>query len=134
MYNESTLPKLEDIPEIQIGLRNYLVLYWHVSEDELDLTFRNWCKNLSEGKALPGMRSFVVFTLLGAGFYQHQISKMLNISIRTIGRDVKLIGDKFCKARFWKRGILRPGKLREKEEDPWKTIEKMLEPFLKDAS
>lgn len=133
MSSESTLPKLEDISEIQAGLRNYLVRYWHVPEDRLDLSFRNWCKNLSEGNAFPDMRRFVIYVLLCAGYHQHQISKMLNVSLRTVGRDVKLIGDKLFMPRFWKKGLLRPGKLREKEEDPWETMEKMIEPYLKDG-
>lgn len=132
MSNESILPKLEDIPEIRVGLAHYLVQYKHVSQDNLERSFKNWCKTLSEGKAFPDMRRFVIYTLLSARYSQFQISKMLNVSLRTIGRDVKCIANAFHMSRFWKKGLLRPGKLRKKKEDYWDTIEKMIEPYLKD--
>lgn len=132
MSAESHLPKLEDIPEIQAGLRYYLVNHLHVQEDRLEESFRNWCRNLGEGKAFyKDMRRFVIYTLLGAGYYQHQISKILNISLRTVGRDVKLIAETTLHSRFWKKGLLRPGKLRVTKEDWGKTIRRLLEDYQK---
>lgn len=132
MSHEFTLPKLEDIPEIRVGLVHYLVQYMHVSQDNLEISFKNWCKNLSDGNAFPDMRRFVIHTLLRTGYHQHQIAKMLNVSLRTVGRDVKCIANAFHTPRFWKKGILRPGKLRKKKENYWSALEKMMKPYLKD--
>lgn len=131
--SETNLPKLEYIPVINVGLRHYLLEYMHVPQETLETSFINWCKNLSEGNGFPDMRRFVVYALLGAEYTQYQISEMLGVSLRTIGRDVRLIAEKkLLMPRFWKRGLLRSGKLRTKKETGWEILEKIAELYLKD--
>lgn len=132
MSNPLEPDRLEDIFCIRMFFTSYLLSIWGVKEENLEKVFLILCEDLRQGKESKKFRQMTIHTLLANDFHQYKIAKLLNVSVRTVGRDVKEMADRFHTPRFWKRGILREGKLREKEEDIWKTLEKMIAPLLKE--
>ena len=90
-YISELLP-LQDIPHFKQSFCQFLQELRHDSDDNLDESFRRWCRQLSTGRAFPEARRVAVYVLW---FYcklkQYHIAKLLNMSTRQIRRDMREI-------------------------------------------
>ncbi len=83
---------LEKIPTFKKVFCEYLLEGLHVTEDNLEESFRRWCHQLSSGRAFPDIRRFVVYTLwYRCEVKQYHIARLLGVSTRTIRRDMRVI-------------------------------------------
>jgi len=89
-FEKISLPKLEDIPCFREFFKEYLQKVWKVPNDQLEESFERWCQNLAVGKVWPEVRLAAVYGLwVRCNFKQYEMANMLNVSIRTIRRDIR---------------------------------------------
>ena len=98
--NESTdYSVLENIPQFKEFFLDYLRTIWKTSDENLKARYRKCCRDLSNGRAWKEMRQGAVYGLwIRCNLKQYQIAKLLNVSVRTIGRDVKYLEEQM---RSW---------------------------------
>ncbi|MHA7648076.1 DeoR family transcriptional regulator [Nitrosopumilus sp. S4] len=90
-YVSELLP-LEDIPNFKQFFCKYLLEKQHITEDNLEESFRRWCRQLSSGRAFPDIRRFAVYILwYSCELRQYHIARLLAVSTRTIRRDLRVI-------------------------------------------
>ena len=83
---------LENIPCFKQSFCKFLQESKHVTEGNLDESFRRWCMQLSKGRAFPEARRVAVYVLwFHCKLKQYHIAKLLNMSPRTIRRDMRII-------------------------------------------
>lgn len=133
MNNSFEPDRLEDISCIQSYFISYLTTSG-VKKEDLSKEFFKLCESIRQGKESKELRKMTIHTLLANDYHQDKIAKLLNVSIRTVGRDVKEIADSLHTPRFWKRGLLRDGKLREKKMSMADIFEKIMENVKNDKS
>ncbi|MGI0057672.1 MAG: DeoR family transcriptional regulator [Nitrosarchaeum sp.] len=81
---------LDDIPHFREYFINYIQVVWKTSKENLEMRYKRWCKALSEGDAWREVRQGAVYGLLyHCDLKQYQIAKLLNVSVRTIRRDLR---------------------------------------------
>jgi len=86
----SELLSLQDIPCFKQFFCEYLKERQHITEDNLNESFRRWCNQLSSGRAFPEARRFAVYTLwFHCELKQYHIAKLLRVCTRTIRRDMR---------------------------------------------
>ena len=79
---------LEDIAQFKQSFCKYLQEQLHITEDNLDESFRRWCRQLSVGRAFPEARRFAVYGLwFRCELKQYHIALLLGVNTRTIRRD-----------------------------------------------
>ena len=91
--NESThYSSLEEIPNFREYFLDYLRTIWNTSEENLETRYRKCCRDLSSGRAWREMRQGAVYGLwIRCNLKQYQIAKLLNVSTRTIRRDMRYL-------------------------------------------
>lgn len=83
---------LEDIPQFKQFFCEYLQERQHITEDNLDESFRRWCRQLGSGRAFPEARRFAVYTLwFRCELRQYHIARLLGVNTRTVRRDMRVI-------------------------------------------
>lgn len=83
---------LEDIPTFKQFFCEYLQEKEHVIGNNLDETFRRWCRQLTSGKAFPEARRYAVYGLwFRCELKQCHIAQLLGVSTRTVRRDMRVI-------------------------------------------
>jgi len=81
---------LEDIPQFKQFFCEYLQEQRHITNDNVDESFRRWCKQLSSGRAHHEIRKYAVYGLwYRCELKQYHIAKLLGVSTRTIRRDMR---------------------------------------------
>jgi|GEM_PF-3348002 len=82
---------LENIPRFKESFCQFLQEL-RPDSDNLDESFRRWCNQLSKGRAFPEARRVAVYVLwFHCKLRQYHIAKLLNMSTRTIRRDMRII-------------------------------------------
>lgn len=83
---------LENIPQFKEFFLDHLQTIWKTSDENLEIRYKKCCRDLSNGNAWKEMRQGAVYGLwLRCGLKQYQMAKLLGVSVRTIGRDVKYL-------------------------------------------
>jgi len=90
--NYTNYLSLEDITQFKQFFCKFLQEQWHITDDNLDESFRRWCRQLSSGRAFPEARRYAVYGLwFRCKLKQHHIARLLGVSARTIRRDMRII-------------------------------------------
>ena len=91
--NESTnYSVLEEIPQFREFFLDHLRTIWNTPDENLETRYRKCCRELSSGRAWKEMRQGAVYGLLfRCNLKQYQIAKILNVSTRTIRRDMRYL-------------------------------------------
>ena len=90
--NSTDYLTLEEISIFRQFFCTYLQDQLHIAKDQLDGSFRRWCRQLSSGRAFPEARRFVVYILwYRCELKQYHIARLLGVSTRTIRRDMRII-------------------------------------------
>lgn len=88
----SLLLPLQDIPCFKLFFCEYLQELEHVTENNLEESFRRWCRQLSSGRIFPEARRYAVYGLwFRCKLKQYHIARLLGVSTRTIRRDMRVI-------------------------------------------
>lgn len=83
---------LQDIPCFKQFFCEFLQEKWHITDDDLDESFRRWCNQLSSGRAFPDVRRYALYGLwFCCKLKQYHIARLLGVSTRTIRRDMRVI-------------------------------------------
>ncbi len=83
---------LEDISRFKHFFCAYLQEQRYITKDNLDESFRRWCRQLSSGRAFPEIRKYAVYGLwYRCELKQYHIAQLLGVSTRTIRRDMREI-------------------------------------------
>jgi len=83
---------LEDIPQFKQSFCQFLQESRSVSDDNVNESFKRWCNQLSKGRAFPEVRRIAVYVLwFHCELKQYHIAQLLNMSTRTIRRDMRII-------------------------------------------
>ena len=91
----SSKPKsdqLEEIPYVKYVL-SYCLCHNCKTEGDKEECVKGWCNSLKDATAPNWVRKMVVYVLWKSGFHNYEMKKMLNVSLRTIGRDLDEIKD-----------------------------------------
>jgi len=88
--NVSELLSLKDIQCFKQFFCHYLQNTIHVSDNDLDESFKRWCDQLSKNRAFPEVRKIAVYALwFRCDLKQYHIAQLLGASTRTIRRDLR---------------------------------------------
>ena len=88
-YISELLP-LQDIQCFKQFFCEYLQEQRHITDDNVNESFRRWCNQLSNGRAFPEARRFAVYALwFRCELKQYHIAKLLGVCTRTIRRDMR---------------------------------------------
>lgn len=80
---------LDDVPRFKEYFLNYLQVVWKTPKESLETRYKRLCKALSEGDTWREERQGAVYGLqFHCGLKQYQIASLLNVSVRTIRRDM----------------------------------------------
>jgi hypothetical protein len=83
---------LQNIAQFKQSFCKYLQEQLHITEDNLDESYRRWCNQLSSGRSFQETRRFAVYILwYRCEFKQYSIAQLLGVSTRTIRRDMRVI-------------------------------------------
>ncbi len=85
MMQETDLKK---IPEVRRVLADFLVNVRNVSSDRLDVCIDGWCETAQKRKVWSVIRMEIIYALWISKYSNQQISTILNVSLRTVGRDL----------------------------------------------
>lgn len=84
--------RLEDIPQFKQFFCEYLQEKEQVTKENLDESFRRWCRQLNSGRTFPEARRYAVYGLrFRCELKQYHIARLLGVSTRTIRRDYRII-------------------------------------------
>jgi len=91
--NESTnYSSLEEVPQFREYFLDHLRTIWKTTDENLETRYRKCCRDLSHGRAWKEMRQGAVYGLwFSCNLKQYQIAKLLNVSTRTIRRDMRYL-------------------------------------------
>ena len=90
--NITNYSALENIPQFKEFFLDHLQTIWKISDENLETRYKKCCRDLSNGNAWTEIRRGAVYGLwLRCELKQYQIAKLLGVSVRTIGRDVKFL-------------------------------------------
>ena len=83
---------LQNIAQFKQSFCKYLQEQLHITEDNLDESYRRWCRQLHSGRSFQETRRFAVYILwYRCEFKQYSIAQLLGVSTRTIRRDMRVI-------------------------------------------
>jgi len=83
---------LEDILQFKQFFCEYLHKQQYITDDNLDESFRRWCRQFSTGRAFPEARRYAVYGLwFRCELKQYHIARLLGVNTRTIRRDMRVI-------------------------------------------
>jgi len=81
---------LENIEPFREFFQQYLQRAWKVTDTHLEESFQRWCRNLSKGTSFHDARKVAVYSLwIQCELKQYHIARLLNVSTRTIRRDMR---------------------------------------------
>jgi len=83
---------LDAIPKFKVFFCEHLHKQQYITDDNLDESFRRWCRQLSTGRIFPEARRFAVYGLwFRCELRQYHIAQLLGVNTRTIRRDMRVI-------------------------------------------
>lgn len=90
--NQVQYATLDDVPNFREYFLNYLRVVWKTPEEYLETRYKITCNNLSHGKAWREVRQGAIYGLWKkCDLKQYQIANLLNVNVRTIRRDMRLL-------------------------------------------
>ena len=90
--NTSTYATLDDVPHFREYFFNYIKVIWKTPKEKVVVRYKRWCKALNEGDTWKEVRQGAVYGLLfHCELKQCEIAKLLNVSTRTIRRDMRYL-------------------------------------------
>ena len=93
LFTEKTYD-LAKIPRFKETICNFLSRVYHSEDVDLHDHFKEACEQLYSGDAWAELRRAAVFVLYMNSYSNNEMAMMLNVSLKTIGRDLTYVKGK----------------------------------------